>query len=93
MATEEKKERNGSFGWRFDMKKTAKPNSINEIASEKSGLTNDGPERSNQNDFMIRHRDRYCGPFFFFLHDNVASALAHLEKTVTRKDFTDIAAG
>jgi hypothetical protein len=75
------------------MKKAAKPNSINEIASNKSGLTNDGHERSNQNDIMIRNRDRYCSPFLFFLHDDVASALAHLDKTVTRKDFTDIVPG
>ena len=75
------------------MKGAAKPNSINEIASKKSGLTNDGHQRSNQNDIMIRNRDRYCSPSFFFLHDNVASALAHLDKTVTRKDFTDIATG
>ena len=75
------------------MKKAIKPNSINEIASKKSGLPSDGHERSNQNDIMIRNRDRYCSPFLFFLHDNVASALAHLDKTVTRKDFTDIAAG
>lgn len=75
------------------MKKAAKPNSINEIASNKPGLTNDGHERSNQNDIMIRNRDRYCSFFIFFLHDNVASALAHLDKTMTRKDFTDIAAG
>ena len=75
------------------MKKAVKPDSIKEIASNKSGLTNDGHERSNQNDIMIRNRDRYCNPFLFFLHDNVASALAHLDKTVMRKDFTDIAAG
>jgi len=75
------------------MKKAAKPNSINEIASEKSGLTNDGHERSNQNNIMIRNRDGYCSPFLFFLHDNVASALAYRVKAVTRKDFTDNAAG
>lgn len=75
------------------MKKAVKPDSIKEIASKKSGLTNDGHERSNQNDIMIRNRNRDCSPFLFFLHDNVASALAHLDKSVTRKDFTDIAAG
>jgi hypothetical protein len=76
-----------------EMKKAVKPDSIKEIASKKSGLTNDGHERSNQNDIMIRNRNRDCSPFLFFLHDNVASALAHLDKSVTRKDFTDIAAG
>jgi len=75
------------------MKKAAKPNSINESAFKKSGLTNDGHERSNQNDIMIRNRDSYCSSVLVFLHDNVASALAYLDKTVTRKDFTDIAAG